>query len=58
MDHKEKKWNDPKDQHSVLSSIEGSIHEQPEKIGWLRKLLDWISKGAAESKIDTTGCPT
>jgi hypothetical protein len=58
MECKDRKRNDAKDHYSVQASEEAFIHEQPEKIGWFRKLLDWISKGAAESKMDTTDCPT
>jgi hypothetical protein len=58
MDPKKEKWNDAKDHHSIPASKEDFIHEQTEKIGRLRKFLDWLSKGAAKSKTDPTNCPT
>jgi len=58
MDQKNTKWNDAMNHHSVPTSEQDFIHEKPEKIGWLRKFLDWISKGAAKSKTDTMDCPT
>jgi len=58
MDHENRMRNNTKNHHSVLASEKDFIHEQLEKIGWLRKLLDWISKGAAKSKTGTMGCPT
>lgn len=53
MVHKEEKHRS-----STSLSEEESIRKQPEKIGWFRKLLDWISKGAAESSMGTMDCPT
>jgi hypothetical protein len=58
MDHKNRKWNDAMNHHSIPTSEEDFNHEQLKKIGWLRKFLDWISKGAAKSKTSTMDCPT
>jgi hypothetical protein len=58
MDTKREKVNKGKNQNSASVSEEESGRTQPEKIGGLRKFLNWISKGAAKSKTGTTGCPT
>jgi hypothetical protein len=58
MAYKNRKWNDAMNHHSVPASEHDFIHEQPKRIGWLRKLLDWISKGAAKSSMGTMDCPT
>jgi hypothetical protein len=58
MDLKDKKRDNSEDHHSVQGSEGSFIHKQTEKLGWFRKLLNWISKGAAESNMDTRGCPT
>ena len=57
MDLKDRKWLDTKDHHSVQTSEKALIHEQPEKVGWFKKLLAWISKGAAKPNTGTS-CPT
>ena len=58
MDHENRERNDAIKHDSVPASEQNFIHEQPKKIGRLRKFLDWISKGAAKSSIGTMDCPT
>ncbi len=45
--------------HNVVS-VSKTIYSQkkPEKPGLLRRLLDWIARGAAESHMGKTSCPT
>ena len=35
-----------------------SILEKIEKLGLLRRFLDWIAKGAEKSKLGKASCPT
>jgi hypothetical protein len=58
MDSKRKRENKLKNRNYVLASERDLGKTQPEKIGRLRKLLDWISTGVAKSDIRSTGCPT
>jgi len=58
MDTKRKKANKVKTRNSSSVSERASGRTQPEKIGRLRKFLNWIAKGAAKSKRGTMGCPT
>ena len=58
MHSKRKRENEVKNRGPVLASESKRDKTQPENVGWLRKLLDWISKGTAESNMSTTSCPT
>jgi hypothetical protein len=45
--------------HNVVSVLK-TIYSQkkPEKPGLLRRFLDWIARGAAESHMGKKSCPT
>jgi len=45
--------------HNVVS-VSKTIYSQkkPKKSGLFRRLLDWIARGAAESHMGKTSCPT
>ena len=58
MDSKKKSENEVKNRNAVSASERELGKTRPEKIGRLRKLLDWISRGVAKSDMSTTGCPT
>lgn len=58
MDTKRKKVNKGKNRNSASVSEKESGRTQPEKIGGLRKFLNWIAKGADKSNGGTMGCPT
>ncbi len=58
MDPETKNRNNTK-VHNVVS-VSKTIHSQkkPEKSGLLKRLLDWIARGADESHMGKTSCPT
>ena len=45
--------------HNIVSVFKKTFsQEKLEKSGLLKRFLDWIAKGAGESKIGGTSCPT
>jgi hypothetical protein len=58
MDTETKNRNNTK-VHNVVS-VSKTIYSQnkPEKFGLLKRFLDWIAKGACESHMGRTSCPT
>jgi len=40
------------------SSKKASSPKKPEKIGMIKRFLDWIARGADVSGIGRTSCPT
>jgi len=58
MDPETKNRNSKK-VHNVISVSEPTYSQKkPKKPGLLRRLLDWIARGAAESHMGKTSCPT
>lgn len=45
--------------HSIVSPSKKTFSEEKfEKIGLVKRFLEWIAKGADESHIGRTSCPT
>ncbi len=58
MDPETKNRNSKKVHNTISVSEATYSQKKPEKPGFFRRLLDWIARGAAESHVGKTSCPT
>ena len=54
-----RKYRDKKTGHSAGPvSIMSFSQKQTKNLGFLKRFLDWIARGADESHMGSTSCPT
>jgi hypothetical protein len=54
-----RKYKDKKTGHNAGPvSITAFSQKQTKNLGFLKKFLDWIARGAAKSHMGKTSCPT
>jgi hypothetical protein len=54
-----RKYRDKKTGHNTGPvSITAFSQKQTKNLGFLKRFLDWIARGAAESHMGKTSCPT
>ena len=54
-----RKYRDKKTGHNAGPvSITAFSQKQTKNLGFLKRFLDWIARGAAESHMGKTSCPT
>jgi hypothetical protein len=58
MKSETKNGNNRKNHFTVAVSEKALSEKEPEKPGFLKRFLDWIAKGAKETNLGGTSCPT